>query len=234
MYRLSATHPAFAASFGPKYEKNAVCLPHWYPVQRRIVALYRSFPMPCPKSDCRIPRRSGMESPVCCSDAQRLACASKTSQQLVSKNGGLYNGQLFTFSILAASLVCSSPALAERAANPADLEAYKVATYQAPIRVAYNPRESRSRALPAAPLQLRGNACVKSVLAVERLPVSSRSMQDILDHCGLLGDDMQSGASRQPVPDKDASALPVLVAAAAAHPDQQVHANNCTSCHSGY
>jgi hypothetical protein len=190
--------------------------------------------MPCPKSDCRIPRRSGMESPVCCSDAQRLACASKTSQQLVSKSGALYNGQLFTFSILAASLVCSSPALAERPANPTDLEAFNVASYQAPVRVAYSPRESRSRALPALPIQLRGNACLKSALAVEPLPVSSRSMQDILDHCGLLGDDMQSGVSSQPVSGKEPSALPVLVVAAAAHPDQQVHANNCTACHSGY
>jgi hypothetical protein len=190
--------------------------------------------MPCPKSDCRIPRRSGMESPVCCSDAQRLACACKTSRQLVSKSGALYNGQLFTFSILAASLVCSSPALAERAANEADLEAYKVATYQAPIRVAYSPRASLARALPTLPLQLRGNACLQSALAVERLPVSSRSMQDILDHCGLLGDDMQLGASGQPVSDRESSALPVLVAAAATHPDPQVHANNCTSCHTGY
>jgi hypothetical protein len=188
--------------------------------------------MPCPKSDCRIPRRSGMESPVCCSDAQRLACASKTSQHLVSKSAGLQNGQLFTFSILAASLVCSSPALAERAANPSDLEAYTVAFYQAPVRVAYSPRERLSRALPVLPLQLRGNACLQSALAVERLPVTSRSMQDILDHCGLLGDDMQSGASPQPASGKDSSASPVLVAAA--HPDQQVHANNCTSCHSGY
>jgi hypothetical protein len=190
--------------------------------------------MPCPKSDCRIPRRNGMESPVCCSDAQRLACASKTSQQLVSRSAGLQNGQLFTFSILAASLVCSSPALAERAANPADLEAYNVASYQAPIRVAYSPRETRSRALSSLPLQLRGNACLQSALAVERLPVSSRSMQDILDHCGLLGDDMQSGTSPQPASSKGSSALPVLVAATATHPDQQVHANNCTSCHSGY
>lgn len=190
--------------------------------------------MPCPKSDCRIPRRSGMESPVCCSDAQRLACASKTSQQLVSKSGGLQGGQLFTFSILAASLVCSSPALAERADKPADLEAYNVASYQAPIRVAYNPRENLSRALPSFPQQLRGNACLQSALAVERLPVSSRSMQDILDHCGLLGDDMQSGAYRQPESSKESSAMPALLAAAATHPDQQVHANNCTSCHSGY
>ena len=188
--------------------------------------------MPCPKSDCRIPRQSGMESPVCCSDAQRLACASKISQQLVSKNGGLQSGQLFTFSILAASLVCSSPALAERAAKPAELEAYNVASYQAPVRVAYNPRESLSRALPL--LLLRGNVCLQSALAVEPLPVSSRSMQDILDHCGLLGDDMQSGAPSQPVSGKETSAVPALVAAAATHPDQQVHANNCTSCHSGY
>jgi hypothetical protein len=50
--------------------------------------------------------------------------------------------KLFTFSILAASLVCSSPALAERAANPADLEAYKVASYQAPVR------GKRNEALP--------------------------------------------------------------------------------------
>jgi hypothetical protein len=191
--------------------------------------------MPCPKSDCRIPRRSGMESPVCCSDAQRLACASKTSQQLVSKSAGLYNGQLFTFSLLAASLVCSSPAQAERAAYPADLEDYKVASYQAPVRVAYSPRQNLSRVMPPLPLlQLRGNACMQSALAVERLPVSSRSMQDILDHCGLLGDDMQLGAPRQPVSGKETSALPALVAAAATHPDQQVHANNCTSCHSGY
>jgi hypothetical protein len=190
--------------------------------------------MPCPKSDCRIPRRSSMESPICCSDAQRLACASITSQQLVSKTGRLQGGQLFTFSILAASLVCSSPALAERAANPTDLEDYTVASYQALIRVVYNPRESLSRALPSFPQQLRGNACLKSALAVERLPVSSRSMQDILDHCGLLGDDMQSGAPRQPVSGKETSPLPVLVAAAATHPDQQVHANNCSSCHSGY
>jgi hypothetical protein len=190
--------------------------------------------MPCPESDCRIPRRSGMESPVCCSDAQRLACASKTSQQLVSKSGALYNGQLFTFSLLAASLVCSSPALAERAANPADLEAYNVASYrEAPIRIAYSPRANLSRVLPALPVQLRGNACLQSALGVERLPVSSRSMQDILDQCGLLGDDMQSGASPQPV-GKDAFVLPVLVAAAVVHSEQQVHANNCTSCHSGY
>lgn len=190
--------------------------------------------MPCPESDCRIPRRSGMQSPVCCSDAQRLACASKTSAHLVSKSAGLQNGQLFTFSILAASLVCASPALAERAAEAADWQAYNVASYQAPVRVAYSPRESLSRALPVLPLQLRGNACLQSALAFEPLPVSSRSMQDILDHCGLLGDDMQSGASRRPVPDKASSALPALVAAAAAHPEQQVHANNCTSCHAGY
>jgi cytochrome c len=88
--------------------------------------------------------------------------------------------------------------------------------------------------MPTLPVQLRGNACLKSALAVEPLPVSSRSMQDILDHCGLLGDDLQSGASPQPLSGKDSSALPVLVTAAAAHPDQQVHANNCTSCHTGY
>jgi cytochrome c len=150
---------------------------------------------------------------------------------LVSKNGGLQNGQLFTYSLLAASLVCSSPALAERPAHTADLAAYSVASYQTPVRVAYSPRERLSRAMS---LQLRGNACLQSALAVERLPVSSRSMQDILDHCGLLGDDMQSGAFPQPASGKESSTLPVLVAAAAVHPDPQVHANNCTSCHSGY
>ncbi|NMM06454.1 hypothetical protein [Polaromonas sp.] len=133
---------------------------------------------------------------------------------------------------MAASLVCSSPALAERADYATDSQAYNVASYQAPVRVVFSPRESLSRALPL--LQLRGNACLQSALAVEPLPVSSRSMQDILDHCGLLGDDMQSGASRQPVSNRESSAVPALVAAAAAHPDQQVHANNCTICHSGY
>ena len=191
--------------------------------------------MPCLKNDCRMPRRNGMESPVCCSDTQRRSCASKTSQQLVSKNGSLQSGQLFTFSILAASLVCSSPALADRSAHLADLDGYKVASYQPPIRVAYSPRESLSRALPTLPLlQIRGNACLQSALAVEPLPVSSRSMQDILDHCGLLGDDMQSGASRQPVSNRESYAVPALVAVAVAHTDQQVHAYNCTSCHSGY
>ena len=188
--------------------------------------------MPCLKSDCRIPRRSGMESPVCCPDAQRRQCASKTAQQLVSKSAGVQNGQLFTFSILAASLVCSSPALAERADYATDSEAYNVASYQAPVRVVFSPRESLSRALPL--LQVRGNACLQSALAVEPLPVSSRSMQDVLDHFGLLGDDMQSGASRQPVSNRESSAVPALVAVAVAHTDQQVHANNCTSCHSGY
>jgi hypothetical protein len=190
--------------------------------------------MPCPESDSRIPRRNGLQSPVGCSDAQRLACASKTSPQRDSNSAGGYNGQLFTFSVLAASLVCASPALAEQTAHPVNVGAYKVAAYQAPLRIAYNPRASLSHALPTLPPQLRGNACLQSALAVERRPVNTRSMQDILDHCGLLGDDMQSAASQKPASGNEFSALPVLVAAAVPRPDQQVHANNCTSCHSGY
>lgn len=185
--------------------------------------------MPCPKSDCRIPRRSGQESPVCCSDAQRRECAAKTAQALTSKSGAVQNGQLFTFTILAASLVCSSPALAERGGQPADSDAFYAAFYQAPIRVAYNPRENRSRALP-----LRGNACLQSALAGEPLPVNSRSMQDIIEHCGLLGSDLQTGASLQPVSSQQASALPRRALAADAPHDPTIHATDCTSCHSGY
>ena len=188
--------------------------------------------MTCPKSDCRIPRRSGKESPVCCSDAQRRECAAKTAQVLISKHGAVQNGQLFTFTILAASLVCSSPALADRGAHPADSDAYFAASsqaYSAPIRVAYNPRENRSRALPA-----RGNACLQSALAGEPLPVNSRSMQDIIEHCGLLGSDLQTGASLQPVSSQPAAASALLAVLADAPHDPTIHATDCASCHSGY
>lgn len=185
--------------------------------------------MNCPKSDSRIPRRSGMDSPPCCSDAQRLICASTTSQALFSKRDAVQGGQLFTFSILAASLVCSSPALADIGAYPADSNAYYAASYQAPIRVAYSPRENLPRSLPVL-----GNACLQSALAGEPLPVNSQSMQDILEHCGLLGAGLQAGASYPPVSGLQASALPVLAVLAGAPHDQMIRATDCTSCHSGY
>lgn len=123
----------------------------------------------------------------------------------------MQHGRLLKLSILTAVLASSGPALARRGAPAEDIHA-SVAAYQKGA-----PESSSTRARQRSALPLRGNECLEHALAGETMPINSQSMQDIIDHCGLLGTDQ---------PRRGIAADP--------QPDQVTYRNHCTRCHLNY
>jgi cytochrome c len=165
------------------------------------------------------------------------------------------NGQLLKGSVLAACLVCSGLTLADRekplrnahaasygttyvgspqvcTRNTADdgsgpaVFSWLVDLYrEAPLAV-LSPREDSQRAVP-----LRANLCLKHALTGEPLPIHSESLQDILDHCGLLSASQQSRYAYQQGAGPQSSGLSELDRALLQQFDQKMYQARCTGCH---
>lgn len=123
----------------------------------------------------------------------------------------MQHGRLLKLSILTAVLASSDPALARRSAPAEDIHASVAASREGA------PESSSTRARQRSTLPLRSNECLEQALVGETMPVNSQSMQDILDHCGLLG----TGQPQQRI-------------AADPQPDQVIYHNHCTRCHLNY
>ena len=132
-------------------------------------------------------------------------------------------------STVAKHLVCSRGSAADDGSGPntfawlLDLsgEAFPVASM--------SPIEGIARALP-----VRASSCLELALTGETPPVNSRSMQDIIDHCGLLETVLPPGYSYQPVSGQASNGLSRVDLAANPQLNQRVYPNYCTSCHGRY
>jgi cytochrome c len=165
------------------------------------------------------------------------------------------NGQLLKGSVLAACLVCSGPTLADRdkplrnalaasygttyvgspqvcTPNMADdgsrpaVFSWLVDLYKEASLAVLRPREDSRRAVP-----LRANVCLKHALTGEPLPIHSESLQDILDHCGLLNASQQPRYAYQQGAGQKSSGLSELDRALIQQFDQKMYQARCTGCH---
>jgi cytochrome c len=165
------------------------------------------------------------------------------------------NDQLLKGLVLAACLVCSGPTLADRDNSPNDVGTASYSTTyagspqvcrrnaadegrgpalfswladlyrEAPLAV-LSPLEDSQRAVP-----LRANVCLKHALTGEPLPIHSESMQDILDHCGLLNASQQPRYAYQQGAGQPSSGLSDLDMALIRQFDQKMYQVHCTGCH---
>jgi cytochrome c len=167
------------------------------------------------------------------------------------------NRQLLKGSVLAAFLVCCGPTLADRDNPPNNVGASHGKTYAGDLQVCSNnaaddgsgpavfswlvelykevplvslsPLEDGQRAVP-----LRANLCLKHALTGEPLPIHSESMQDILDHCGLLSASQQARYAYQQEASQESPRLSELDMALVRQFDQKLYQDHCTGCHIRY
>jgi cytochrome c len=170
------------------------------------------------------------------------------------RNVVVQNGQLFKGSVLAAFLVCCGPTLADRDYPTNDVDASYGKTYAGDLQVCSNhatddgsgpavfswlvelykevplvglsPLEGNHRAVP-----VRANVCLKHALTGEPLPIHSQSMQDIIDHCGLLGAGPQPRYAYQQGAGRESSGLSEFDIALIRQFDPKLYQDHCTGCH---
>lgn len=172
----------------------------------------------------------------------------------------MQNGQLLRGSVLAACLVCSGPTLADRDSPPNDAGAasygktyggspqvcgssssaaddgsgpavflWLADLYREAPRAVPSPLEDSPRAVP-----LRANLCLKHALTGEPLPIHSQSMQDIMEHCGLLVTSQQPRYAYPQGASQESPALSELDRALIRQFDPKLYQAHCTGCHRRY
>jgi cytochrome c len=164
------------------------------------------------------------------------------------------NGQLLKCSVLAACLFCCGPALAERDNPPTDVGASYGKTYVGDLQVCSNNAADDGsgpavfswlvdlyKEAPVAVLSLledsqraaplRANVCLKHALTGEPLPIHSQSMQDILDHCGLLVPSQQPRYAYQQGASQESPRLSEFDMALIRQFDPKLYQARCTGCH---
>jgi cytochrome c len=164
------------------------------------------------------------------------------------------NGQLLKGAVLAAFLICCGPAQADRDNATNDLGVSYGKTYAGDLHVCSNnatddgsgpavfswlvelykeaplavlsPLEDSQRASP-----VRANLCLKHALTGEPLPIHTQSMQDIMDHCGLLGAGAQPRYAYQQGAGRESPGLSEFDIALIRQFDPKIYQNHCTGCH---
>jgi cytochrome c len=167
----------------------------------------------------------------------------------------VHNGQLLKASVFAACLVCPVPTLADRDTPPNDVRAFYNTSYADAPQICHIGAAEDGSGFAAfswlidlykeAPLVVlnplevgakppRANVCLQYALSGEPLPIHTQSMQDIMDHCGLLDAGLQPRYAYQQEASQQSSGLSELDMALIRRLDPKIYQAHCTGCHIRY